>query len=257
MKMRLAAMAVLPLALAACDLPARLTGQVEEPPAEQPSGPPVPPAITPLQQPIEIAGAEQRAVSTAEASTVNTRSYLAQGDGWSVEVQGDRALYKRGGGAGRSVAVNRLVFARGVEYVGVLDGAAFAVTIRGDACGSSPMTATVRAGGRTLNGCAAPTEARTLPRPAPQPAARAATPRPAATRPATPAPAPAATETPALAGTTPAATAPAATTPAPATPAPAAPAPATPAPAAQTPAPAVSPQLPPLPPPLSPPPFTQ
>ncbi|MDO5612361.1 MAG: hypothetical protein Q4G14_03850 [Paracoccus sp. (in: a-proteobacteria)] len=250
MKMRLAALAVLPFALAACDM-AGLSRQPAEDPAatEEPAGPPRPPEVSPLQQPIEIAGAEQRAVATAEASTVDTRSFMAQGEGWSVEIQGDVAQYRRGGNP-RSVAVNRLVFARGVEYVGVLDGAPFALTIRGTACGNAPMTASLRAGGRTLSGCAAPAEARTLPRPAPQPAARATTSRPAATRPAaTPAPASRPATTPAA--ETPATPAPStATTPAtppaaePATPAtpttPAAPAPATPA----TPAPAAEPAAP-------------
>ncbi|MDO5704231.1 MAG: hypothetical protein Q4G49_04040 [Paracoccus sp. (in: a-proteobacteria)] len=266
MNMRLAALALLPLALAACDM-ANLSRQpVEEPAAEESAGPPRPPEVSPLQQPIEIAGAEQRAVATAEATTVNIRSFMAQGEGWSVEIQGDVAQYRRGGGAGRSVAVSRLAFARGVEYVGVLDGAAFALTIRGDACGSAPMTASLRAGGRTLNGCAAPAEARTLPKPAPQRAARPVAPRPAATpapahrttpAPAATAPVTTTTETPAPA-TTPAET-PATTTPAPATPAPTTPAPATPAatpPAAPTPA-ASAPITPDLPPMLSPPPFAQ
>ncbi|MDO5630932.1 MAG: hypothetical protein Q4G22_03745 [Paracoccus sp. (in: a-proteobacteria)] len=268
MKMRLAALAVLPFALAACDM-ANLSRQPAEEPAaaEEQAGPPRPPEVSPLQQPIEIAGAAQRAVATAEASTVDTRSFMAQGEGWSVEIQGDVAQYRRGGNP-RSVAVNRLVFARGVEYVGVLDGAPFALTIRGTACGNAPMTASLRAGGRTLSGCAAPAEARTLPRPAPQATARPAASRPAATRPAaTPAPAarpstaPAA-ETPATtpAPTTTPATPPASTpatpaaptsTPAPATPAPATEpaAPATPAPAqtpAATPSSTLTPDLPPM-----------
>ena len=52
--------------------------------------------------------------------------------------------------------VQRLAYAKGVEYVGTLNDAAFALNIRGEDCGGQPMTATLRANGKTYAGCASP-----------------------------------------------------------------------------------------------------
>lgn len=177
MKLRLAAIAVLPLALAACDEAAmadlRAGLGMKKPVEEAPAPAPIPleqlqpPEVTPLQQPIEIAGAEQIPAVTANAETLNTQGFVARGNEpfWSVDVSGKTALYKTPGNPnGRKVTVSRLAFAKGVEYIGVLGDSAFALTIRGTDCTDSmsgeafPMTATLRIGGRSNSGCAMPAE---------------------------------------------------------------------------------------------------
>lgn len=181
---RFAALMALPLTLAACeDFEALMTNKDPAsvpPPQAVPLDQLKPPSVSPLHQPIEVAGAETRAVATAEASTAYTMAFTAQGNEpfWSVDVAGDTATYKTPDNQkGRSVKVQRLVFAKGVEYVGTLGGQSFALTIRGTPCSDSmadkswPMTASLRTGGRSMTGCAAPAE--TAQTGGPAPAARA------------------------------------------------------------------------------------
>ncbi|AUH33862.1 COG3650 family protein [Paracoccus tegillarcae] len=175
MKLRLGAVALLPFALAACDEAAMSDLRsglgmtpTEEAQPEEPAGPPQPPAVSPLDQAIEVQGGAQAAVSTAQAETYNTQAFVARGNEpfWNIEAAGDSVLYKTPANpAGRSINVRRLVFANGVEYVGTLDGSVFALTIRGDDCVDDmsgeafPMTAVLKIGGRMNNGCAAPAAA--------------------------------------------------------------------------------------------------
>lgn len=175
MKLRLAALAVLPFALAACDEQAMtdlrsglgMTPEVVEQPAA-PSG--LPPAVSPLEQAIEVAGGEHIASATADAETLNTVAFLARGNEpfWTVEASGERAVYKTPENQkGRTITVRRMTFAQGVEFVGTLDGTAFALTVRGTDCVDDmsgekfPMSATLKIGGRMNNGCAAPATAAT------------------------------------------------------------------------------------------------
>lgn len=240
---RLALVALLTLPLAACDA-AKLPGfgTAEEPQVEGHKGPP---GVSPLEQPIETGASEARAVSTAEARTYETAAFSARGNEpfWAVDAAGSTALYKTPDNQrGRPVRVNRLAFADGVEYIGVLNGRPFVLTVRARDCQDSmsgekfPMSAELTVSGRTSRGCAGPASAEVAtavaairaPAPAAPRAAAPAASRPAATRPAA---APAATTpaTPAPATTTPATPAPATTTPATSTPAeiPAAPEPET------------------------------
>lgn len=211
MSSRLALIALMTLSLAACEgtgLPG-LDSQ-KEPVVEGHKGPP---DVSPLQAPIETGG-EARPVSTAEASTFNTAAFSARGNEpfWSVDASGSTALYKTPENQkGRAVRVNRLAFAEGVEYIGVLNGRPFVLNIRGTACEDDmsgekfPMTATLTVSGRSNKGCAAPASAEVAaavaaikaPAPATPKPARTVTPKPAATRPAaSPAPAATSTETP-------------------------------------------------------------
>ena len=172
MKLRLAALALLPLALAACDDQAMndfqtslgMKPEVEE----QPATPAGPPAVSPLDQAIEVEGGETVASATANSETLNTVAFVARGNEpfWTVEASGERAVYKTPENqSGRSITVRRLTFAQGVEFVGTLDGSAFALTVRGTDCVDDmsgekfPMSATLKIGGRTNNGCAAPAAA--------------------------------------------------------------------------------------------------
>ena len=116
---------------------------------------------------IEAAG-EQKAVSTAEAETLNTAAFVARGNEpfWRVDVSGSTAKYQTPENQkGRNVAVNRLVYAAGVEYIGVLDGVPFSLNINGKDCVDDmsgekfPMSASLRIGSRTTKGCASPAEA--------------------------------------------------------------------------------------------------
>ncbi|MFV0384154.1 hypothetical protein [Paracoccus sp. (in: a-proteobacteria)] len=274
MSLRYAFIALVTLPLAACD-GLGMRGQ-DQPDAPAHSGPP---AVSPLEVPIETGAAEPRAVSTAEASTLNTTAFSARGNdtSWAVDAAGSTAIYKSAPDQrGQAVRVNRLTFAEGVEYVGIVGGSPFALTVRGGACRDGagqkfPMTATLKVRGRTSSGCASPATAEVAaavaatkaPAPAAPKVARpaATTPKPPATRPApatptTPATPPAATTTPATPPTTtpatpPAATTPPATTTAPAVEPPVVPAPAAPAaPDATVPAPAL--QLPSTPPSVTP-----
>lgn len=250
MKLRFALLG-LPLALAACGNQAdfRMPWNKPEPVAAAPvvSGPPTippPPQISPVDQPLQV-GEAGAARATAERETVDLKAVSAGGEGWTVDVSGERAHFARPGANPANVSVRRLVYARGIEFVGDLNGGVFALNVSSADCGPHPLTATLRANGKTYSGCAAPASAATIAAIAALPAPKAAKPaspkraaaKPAAAKPAAANPAaaaaPAATEAPA--GTTePATPAPAVTEPT--TPAPAAPAPAEPAPAAVVPA---------------------
>lgn len=237
MSLRLAFIALLTLPLAACD-GARLPGFAtpDEPEVQGHQGPP---GVSPLEQPIETGAAEPRPIATANALTHNTAAFSARGNEpfWAVDVAGTTALYKTPDNQrGRPVRVNRLSFADGVEYVGVLNGRPFVLRVRGRDCQDSmadekfPMTAELTVSGRTNRGCARPATAEVAtavaairapvpaaPRPAAQPAAQ----RPAATRPtpaAQPATQPATPEPTTPAPATPATVTPEATTPEPAAP---------------------------------------
>jgi len=225
---RLALIALMTLPLAACegvDLPGLRTS------APQAEGHKGPPGVSPLEQPIET-GAEARPVSTAEPSTYNTAAFSARGNEpfWAVDVAGGTAIYKTPDNQkGRPIRVNRLVFAQGVEYVGVHAGRPFALNVRAAECrdGMSgqdfPFTARLTVSGRTETGCASAATAEVA-----QAVAATRAPAPAAPRQATAARRPAAARpapTPAAAEETPA-------------PTPAAPTPAAPTPAASAPAPA-------------------
>ncbi|MCF3972478.1 COG3650 family protein [Paracoccus salsus] len=212
MSSRLALIALLTLSVAACEgtgLPG--LGQQEEPQAEGHKGPP---GVSPLDQPIET-GAEARPLSTAEAMTYNTAAFSARGNEpfWAVDAAGSTAIYKTPDNQrGRAVRVSRLAFAEGVEYIGVLNGRPFALTVRGTPCQDSmsgerfPMSAELKVSGRTNRGCAGPASAEvaaavsatTAPAPAAPRTTRTAAPKPAATRPtAAPVPTSAPAETPA------------------------------------------------------------
>lgn len=185
---RLLSLALLPLALAACDENARLPWD-REPVAETPAvtGPP---AVSPLVEPVELPGATPVAVATADARTLHETAFAAEGPGgaWRVEVAGDKARFMRLGARDATVTVRRLVYAGGVEYVGQLGGQPFALTVLGGKCASPgmgrgwPLAARVKSGGKTVEGCAAPAAsapARAQPpaapaAPATQPAAAAA-----------------------------------------------------------------------------------
>ena len=67
--------------------------------------------------------------------------------------------------SGSNVAVKRIVYRQGVEYIGEWGGAAFSLNIRSVECTDSmsgekfPMTAALRVGSKRMQGCAAPAEA--------------------------------------------------------------------------------------------------
>ncbi|MFC3630709.1 COG3650 family protein, partial [Paracoccus angustae] len=189
---RLALIALMTLPLAACegvDLPGLRTS------APQAEGHKGPPGVSPLEQPIET-GAEARPVSTAEPSTYNTAAFSARGNEpfWAVDVAGGTAIYKTPDNQkGRPIRVNRLVFAQGVEYVGVHAGRPFALNVRAAECrdGMSgqdfPFTARLTVSGRTETGCASAATAEVA-----QAVAATRAPAPAAPRQATAARRPAA-----------------------------------------------------------------
>ncbi|NHF74719.1 COG3650 family protein [Paracoccus xiamenensis] len=178
MKFRLA-LVLLPLALAACDEQAMkdlrmpwdkpLEATPPATPVDPMSTPLVDPAVSPRDVPIETAG-EQKAVATAESETLNTAAFVARGNEpfWRIDVSGNTAKYQTPENqSGRNISVNRLVYASGVEYIGVLDGVPFSLNITGKDCVDDmsgekfPMTASLRIGSRNNNGCAAPATAAT------------------------------------------------------------------------------------------------
>ncbi len=202
MKLRLA-LVLLPLALAACDEQAMkdlrmpwdkpldaTPAAAATPPADPMKTPLVAPAVSPKDVPIEAAG-EQKAVSTAEAETLNVTAFVARGNEpfWRIDVSGNTAKYQTPDNQkGRNIAVNRLVYASGVEYIGVLDGVPFSLNINGkdyvdDMSGEKfPMSAALRIGARHSNGCASPAGAAAAAAPAAdaKPAANTAAKAPAA-----------------------------------------------------------------------------
>ena len=217
---------------------------------EEPAGHSGPPGVSPLDQPIET-GADTVAVATAEASTMNTAMFRASGAGWTVTATDKRAVYERSGAKSTAVSVRRMTYARGVEFVGTMNGSVFSLNVQAAECKAgdqrTPFTARLRVGSQNLSGCAVATD--TMPKaqvtassaaPKPKTVAKPAAPAAKPTEPtAATTPATEATTTPA---TTPSVTEPTVTTPAPAVTAPATPAP-TPAPTT-TPAPAETPATP-------------
>lgn len=170
MNPRFALLALMSLPLAACDEAAMadlrqgIGMESEEPQPEEPAKP-RPPAVSPLEVPIETGTAEAKPAVNANAETLNTTAFVARGNEpfWSVEVSGNTAIYKTPGNqSGRKVNVSRLTFAQGVEYVGTMDGLVFKVSFRGADCTDSmsgeefPMSASLTARGKTHNGCAVP-----------------------------------------------------------------------------------------------------
>ncbi|SNR45320.1 hypothetical protein EYF88_08130 [Paracoccus sediminis] len=193
---RLAFIALMTLPLAACE-GVTIPGMDRAAPLVE--GHKGPPGVSPLEQPIET-GTEMRPVSTAEAATYNTAAFSARGNEpfWAVDVAGSTALYKTPDNQnGRPIRVNRLVFAQGVEYIGVHAGRPFALNIRAAECRDSmsgqdfPFSARLTVSGNTQTGCAAAATAETAqavaatraPAPA-TPRATTNSPRPAASRPA-------------------------------------------------------------------------
>lgn len=178
MKFRFA-LVLLPLALSACDeqamkdlrmpwdKPLDATPAATTPPVDPMKTPLVAPAVSPRDVPIEAEG-EQKAVATAESETLNTAAFVARGNEpfWRIDVAGSTAKYQTPENQkGRNIAVNRLVYASGVEYIGVLDGVPFSLNINGADCVDDmsgekfPMTASLRIGSRTNKGCASAAEA--------------------------------------------------------------------------------------------------
>lgn len=248
---RLALLALMTLPLAACEGMSLPNVGPQEPAVPAHQGPPT---VSPVEVPIETGTGEVRPVATAEPLTHSTAAFSARGNEpfWSVDVAGNTAIYKTPDNQrGRAVRVDRLTFAEGVEYIGVVNGRPFAINIRATACQdtmadqSFPMTARLTISGRTERGCAQPASPEVAQAVAATRAPAPAAPRTTAQRPASTRPAanPQATETPAETAqpVTPATQAPASqATAAPGTETPGAETPAAstpqPAPAASTPA---------------------
>ncbi|WP_410217824.1 hypothetical protein [Paracoccus sp. (in: a-proteobacteria)] len=180
---RLALLALLTLPLAACDSEAvtdlRRNIGIDRAEAEPevPAGP-RPPAVSPLEQPIETGAAAARPIPTVEPLTYNSTAFVAGGNepAWSVEISGNTATYRTAEDqTGRQIQVNRLLFDKGVEYIGVLEGRPFVVNMRAERCRDSgirkrqPLTARLTVTGQTIAGCASPAQA--TPQPAPATAA--------------------------------------------------------------------------------------
>lgn len=165
--MRLALLALISLPLAACDTQTmsdfrRNVGiDKAEPEPEEPAGP-RPPAVSPLVQPIETGTAPARAVPTAEPLTYRATNFVAGGNEpfWNVEVSGSTATYRTPENpSGRKIPVNRLVFDRGVEYIGVMNDRPFVLNLTATECQdtmadrTSPLTARLTINGKTQQGC--------------------------------------------------------------------------------------------------------
>lgn len=176
---------LLPLALAACDDASGEGFRLpwDKTPAEEVPTHTGPPSVSPLVDPIERADSAPVAVATAEARTLNETAFAAEGPGgaWRIEVAGNKAVYQRHGARDATLDMRRIPYARGVEYIGVLNGAPFALTINGDKCRTEgmgkgwTMAARLKVGGRMHQGCAAPA-AKAPARAAPAPGPEAATP---------------------------------------------------------------------------------
>ena len=129
MKLR-SAFAVLSMtvALSAC-------GELPFPTASEPAaqGHVGPPGVSPLEQPIET-GAAIAPVSTAEASTMGTAMFRASGSGWTVTAADKTAVYERPGARSVGVGVRRLTYARGVEFIGTMNGSVFSLNLQAQPC---------------------------------------------------------------------------------------------------------------------------
>ena len=239
---RLILVPLLPLTLAACEgaglnLPG-FGNRTPEAAAPVQEGPP---AVSPLEQPIETGAG--RPVGTANAETVNVVAFAADAPGWSAVVDGKAAALARDGARTIRIPVRRIDFGSGVEFAGSIGNQAFSMTVRADDCADgSPMSASARVGGKSLApGCARPATAeqvaqiakaapapapKSAPKPKPVPAAAPkaaapATPMPTPPSVTTTTPTPTTPTTPTTTQTTPTTTttpdAPASTTPAPST----------------------------------------
>lgn len=168
---RIALIALMTLPLAACDSEAmtdlrRNLGMEEaaEAQPEEPEGP-RPPAVSPLVAPIETGATAPAPVPTVEPLTYQATAFVARGNEpfWNVQVAGNTATYRTPENQnGRQIQVNRLAFAGGVEYIGVLNGQPFVLNMRPGRCQDSmadqrfPLTARLTVRGNTVEGCAAP-----------------------------------------------------------------------------------------------------
>lgn len=157
--MHLAVLA-LPFALAACGDDMRMPWDKPEPVVETPAEPapphiPEPTGDSPTRQPLEIGGPSAK-VATAEARSLAVTDLVAGGEGWAASVSGNTARFQPEGAAARAVEVRRIPWSGGVEYIGTLGGQPFVLRIKGADCGKQKLTAMVRAGGQTYNGCASP-----------------------------------------------------------------------------------------------------
>lgn len=173
MKLRLAVLALLPMTLAACDEAAMKDFQASlgltdrdaaAVAAAQPPAKPQPPAVSPLEQPIELAGGSQSLRATAQAATVDLTRFTASGTEkvWAVDVAGDKATYQRPDAKAATISLRRIVYAGGAEFVGVLGGAPFTIRVSAGECAGPdgktwPLTAKLRSGSTHLAGCAKPT----------------------------------------------------------------------------------------------------
>ena len=168
---RLAILALMTLPLAACDSQVMtdlrrgvgLDDAAAQP--EEPTGP-RPPAVSPLEQPIET-GTVGRVVPMAEPLTYRSTAFVARGNEpfWNVQVSGGTAVYRTPDNqSGRQIQVNRLVFDQGVEYIGVLGGRPFVLNLRATECQDImaderfPLTARLTVAGQTQTGCASPAQ---------------------------------------------------------------------------------------------------
>ncbi len=173
MKLRLALL-LLPFALAACDEQAMNDLRMPwdkpleaTPPVEAVDPMQIPlqaPAVSPREVPVEVEG-ERKLAPNAESETLNTTSFTARGNEpfWRIDIAGNTAKYQTPENqSGRNIAVRRIVYANGVEYIGTLNGQPFSVNINGRDCVDTmsgetfPMSASLRIGSRRNNGCAAP-----------------------------------------------------------------------------------------------------
>lgn len=239
---RLVLVPLLPLTLAACEgaglnLPG-FGNRTPEATAPVQEGPP---AVSPLEQPIETGAG--RPVGTANAETVNVVAFAADAPGWSAVVDGKAAALARDGARTIRIPVRRIDFGSGVEFAGSIGNQAFSMTVRAADCADGrAMSASARVGGKSLApGCAGPATAeqvaqiakaapapapKVAPKPKPAPAVKPKVTTP--TAPATPMPTPpTVATTPTTATTTP-------TTPTDAAPTPNAPTSTTPATPAAT-----------------------
>ncbi|MFN3276489.1 MAG: COG3650 family protein [Paracoccus sp. (in: a-proteobacteria)] len=175
MIMRFTLLALLTLPLAACDgeamsdLRRNLGIDEAEAPPEEPTGP-RPPAVSPLVAPIETGEAAATPVAIIEPLTAQATAFVARGNEpfWNVQVAGNTATYRTPENQnGRQIQVNRLSFAGGVEYIGVLGGRPFVLNMRPGQCQDSmadqrfPLTARLTVSGNTVEGCASPGTPRT------------------------------------------------------------------------------------------------
>lgn len=174
MNPRFALLALLTLPLAACDEATMADFRqgigLDKEEVAEPAVPAKPraPAVSPLEVPIETGAVPATPAINADAETLNTAAFAARGNepAWFVEVSGNTATYKSPENpGGRKITVNRLTFAQGVEYVGVLNDRVFSLNIRGNDCQDTvsgekfPMTASLKANSKTLRGCASPATA--------------------------------------------------------------------------------------------------